>query len=411
MNGKYYRANLEYIEQTLSAYVNISWTYPGAGYTLIPSTYIYSPEYVSKSPYQVSVVEYSEQYVFVIISIVLLWVLCILSLIYPHVGRFTQLEYLQMISILALTDVNLTSDMNVFFSYVSYSLIGFQSYYKPKYIVFYDGDKQDKAMLSLLRYYLTSTSANIVLYIAIGFIILSIFLITKGILKLIGLFYKIQKWADYVDDKIPYLLIMRIMIRYLLLGWLYTIISSIYEIYHISERRVTCAIIYPIIVLVLWISFLIFVFWCSIFIKDEENILIKTIYSVTNKSCKDKENNGNERSKNRFPKLYTTFFLLHRILIVISLAVIPKDTELKIFAPALIQIIYIGWLVFIMPFSDKFSNFQKIYKEICILCLLLLMLGFYYGSDEVIFLNNLIFKSTYYNYLHKSFFSSSHEYK
>ena len=247
-------------------------------------------------------------------------------------------------------------------------------------------------MLSLLGYFSTSTSVNIAPYFAVGLIVFFIFSVFRAVVKFLSIFNKLHRCTDYIEENVNGLLLMKFVFRYLLLGWLYICISSIYEIHHISEKHVNILVIsFPIIILLFWIFFVIFVFWCSIWIKNRQNALNKIVIGIIDTSETDNENNQEHFGNNRCAvKLYPTFFLIHRILIILSLAVTSEIAVFKIWGSAFIQATYIIWLILARPFNELFYNLLKIYKEICILCLLFILLGFHEGSEEVSYEKNQI---------------------
>ena len=53
--GKFYRVSLEFSEINYGAYLIVYWNYSGVAYTYLTGSNMYSPEYVSLSPYQITV--------------------------------------------------------------------------------------------------------------------------------------------------------------------------------------------------------------------------------------------------------------------------------------------------------------------------------------------------------------------
>ena len=56
ISGKYYRASVNYSEFEDIAYLSLSWNIDQNRYAYIPSSNMYSPEYISPSPYQITII-------------------------------------------------------------------------------------------------------------------------------------------------------------------------------------------------------------------------------------------------------------------------------------------------------------------------------------------------------------------
>ena len=83
--------------------------------------------------------------------------------------------------------------------------------------------------------------------------------------------------------------------------------------------------------------------------------------------------------------LYSAFFLLHRLLIVMGLAITHPKPIYKIVGFITFQLIYIVYLLSCRPLLTAFWTNMKIYREICILILIAFMISLEYCSDEVLF--------------------------
>ena len=226
--------------------------------------------------------------------------------------------------------------------------------------------------LRLIGFNSISTLENISMYFAIGFIAIFLYLTLKITLKF---FIKCNWWKLLVKPYEKYwsiYWIIGLLIRYILLGCLLTLISSVYEIkYNIMEGFTLFAII-PIFIFALWIAFTIFTILVSIWIVDKNKVLSK-FFEELFKWVK----------MGIFSRLYQAFFLTHKILIVICLAAPPSAAIFKIAGVAFLQIIFIAFLAFVRPFNTTVANVQKIYKESWFLALWSLSLGFYYDSVKV----------------------------
>ena len=103
--------------------------------------------------------------------------------------------------------------------------------------------------------------------------------------------------AEYVKIKWNKIFLSRILVGYLFLWWIPTCITSIFEITHVVNKQFSWSVIFPAFILLFWVSLTLYLIFISLFIKDDQHILVK-IGMITFKqkgssqSDKNKENNN-----------------------------------------------------------------------------------------------------------------------
>ena len=325
-------------------------------------------------------------------SILVIW--CCISIYYTaliwlfhnSVGRFIEIEFIQIICMLPLTGIKLTKDLHDFFSITKYSLFGFPYLDPFRKFKILEGDNQENDILVLLGFENTSTYRSISAFLVV-IIATSILLVIIGIVKAGKNCW--ECWTNIYDKYINLFILAKFAIRCFLIGWLLICTSSIYEMIHLSKTAITLQIIVPIFILFLWIIWIVFSIWYSLWASNDIVVkifqeLIKEISDKRNIIDDDQNAGDNLIESGRFAKLYSTIFMIHRILVIVCLSPLFDDTRNKIICFAIIQVWYIIYLWKIKPMKTSFANFMKTYREFWILVLLLLMFGFYAGSDQVV---------------------------
>ena len=309
-------------------------------------------------------------------------------LLHNSVGRFIEIEFIQIICMLPLTGIKLTKDLHDFFSITRYSLFGFPYLDPFRKFKILEGDNQENDILVLLGFENASTyrsiSAFLVVVIATSILLLIIIVIVKTGKNCW------ECWTNIYNKYINFFFLAKFAIRCFLIGWLLICTPSIFEVIHLSRTAITLQIIVPIFILFLWIIWIVFSIWYSlwasnvIFVKIFQE-LIKEISDKRNIIDDDDDQNAGENliESGRFAKLFSTIFMIHRILVITCLSPLIDDTRNKIISFAIIQVWYIIYLWIIRPMKTAFAHFMKTYREFWILVLLLLMFGFYAGSDQV----------------------------
>ena len=176
---------------------------------------------------------------------------------------------------------------------MSYSLLGFHFTGLSNIISISTGDEQENRMLSLLNFFSTSTLSNTIIYFIFGFLIIIVFSIIRTIILYLSLWNKCVLLAEYANDKLNAIFLSRILVGYLFFGWLLTCISSISEITHVISKHFSWSVIFPILILLFWISLSLYLIYISFFIKDDQHILVK-INLVTFKQQKYSQSDLNK---------------------------------------------------------------------------------------------------------------------
>ena len=101
--------------------------------------------------------------------------------------------------------------------------------------------------------------------------------------------------AEYANDKLNTIFLSRILVGYLFFGWLLTCISSISEITHVINKQFSWSVIFPALILLFWISLILFLICISFFIKNDQHILVK-INLITFKQHKYSQSDINKES-------------------------------------------------------------------------------------------------------------------
>ena len=212
---------------------------------------------------------------FVFIAIAWISVFALFTFIKNSQARFIDIEYIQKVVLLPLVNVKLIPPFTKFFSYMSYSLLGFQFTGLSNIILISTGDKQENRMLSLLNFFSTSTLPNTIIYFVFAFLIVFIFGIIRSIILFQSLWNKWVLLAEYANDKLNDIFFSRILVRYLFFGWLLTCISSISEITYAVNKHFSWSVLFPALILLFWIYLSLYLLCISFFIKDDQNILVK----------------------------------------------------------------------------------------------------------------------------------------
>ena len=275
-----------------------------------------------------------------------------------------------MVTILALTGVKLTGNLKLFFNVMSYSLCGFPFILPPNYLNFYGENFEESDYLPTIGFRSTSTIANLFLYFMIGLLIVFVFTLIKGISSIMEQNDVLKVYADRIN-KYYYIVICRVITRYLLIGWFLMCISSIYELKYNITTSFTGFSIIPTLILIFLVLFITFVLCYSLIFNDNQNDYAKCLKELVY-----------NLSESKLKKQYTTFFVVHRTLIVLIMAVITKNLLVKLALLSLIQIVYIASLIVIYyPFTDPLPKIHKVYRETCILILFIIMLWFSNDSE------------------------------
>ena len=231
--------------------------------------------------------------IFVSITIIWISVFALFTFIMNPRARFIDIEYIQKVVLLPLVNVKLIPSFSKFFSFMSYSLLGFQFTGLSNIISISTGDEQENRMLSLLNFFSTSTLSNTIIYFIFGFLIIVVFSIIRTIILYLSLWNKCVLLAEYANDKLNAIFLSRILVGYLFFGWLLTCISSISEITHAISKQFSWSVIFPILILLFWISLSFYLIYISFFIKDDQHILVK-INLVTFKQQKYSQSDLNK---------------------------------------------------------------------------------------------------------------------
>ena len=110
-------------------------------------------------------------------------------------------------------------------------------------------------------------------------------------------FIKCISLAEYVKDKWNKIFLSRILVGYLFFWFLSTCITSISEITHAVNKQFSWSVIFPGLILLFWVSLTLFLIFISLFIKDDQHILVKIGLIIfkqkgSSQSDKNKENNN-----------------------------------------------------------------------------------------------------------------------
>ena len=140
--------------------------------------------------------------IFVFIAIAWISAFTLFTFIMNPRARFIDIEYIQKVVLLPLVNVKLIPPFTKFFSYMSYSLLGFQFTGLSNIILISTGDKQENRMLSLLNFFSTSTLPNTIIYFVFAFLIVFIFGIIRSIILFLSLWNKWVLLAEYANDKL-----------------------------------------------------------------------------------------------------------------------------------------------------------------------------------------------------------------
>ena len=213
--------------------------------------------------------------IFVFIAIAWISAFALFTFIMNPRARFIDIEYIQKVVLLPLVNVKLIPSFTNFFYYMSYSLLGFQFTGLSNIILICTGDEQENRMLSLLNFFSTSTLSNTIIYFVFGFLIVVVFGIIRTIILYLFLWNRCVLLAKYANDKLNVIFFSRILVGYLFFGWLLTCISSISEITHVINKQLSWSLLFPALILLFWISLIFFLICMSLFIKDDQNILVK----------------------------------------------------------------------------------------------------------------------------------------
>ena len=235
--------------------------------------------------------------VFVFVAIAWISIFSLLTFIMNPSARFIDIEYIQKVVLLPLVNVKLIPSFTIFFSFMSFSLLGFKFTGLSNIILIYADNEQENRMLSLLNFFSTSTLSNTIIYFVFGFLIAAVFGIIRTIILFLSLWNKSVLLAEYANDKLNVIFLLRILVRYLFFGWLLTCISSISEITLVINKQFSWSLIFPALILLFWISLTFFLICISFFIKDDQNILVK-IDLITFKQKDSSQRDINKESNN-----------------------------------------------------------------------------------------------------------------
>ena len=213
--------------------------------------------------------------IFVFIAIAWISAFALFTFIMNPRARFIDIEYIQKVVLLPLVNVKLMPSFTKFFYYMSYSLLGFQFTGLSNIILISTGDEQENRMLSLLNFFSTSILPNTIIYFVFGFLIVVIFGVIRSIILFLSLWNKWVLLAEYANDKLNVIFLLRILVRYLFFGWLLTCVSSFSEITLVINKPFSWSLIFPALILLFWILLTFFLICISFFIKDNQNILVK----------------------------------------------------------------------------------------------------------------------------------------
>ena len=204
----------------------------------------------------------------------------------------------------------------------------------------------------------------------IGLLIAFVFTLIKGISKIMEQNDALKVYADRIN-KYYYIVICRVFTRYLLIGWLLMCISSINDLKYNITTSFTGFFIIPIVILIFLVLFITFVLCYSLIFNDNQKDYAKFLQELVYDLSEDKHK-----------KQYTTFFIVHRTLIVLIIAIITKNAFVKLALLSFIQVVYIASLIVIYyPFTYLSLKIHKIYRETSILIFIFIMLWFSNNSE------------------------------
>ena len=305
---------------------------------------------------------------------------------YPT-GIYITIEHIQLLSILPITGSYFTKIVKGYFRMMWHSLLGFNFVnFKSLYNISINYTQSNKT-LEYLGFELGSSIINISGFISIGIWMLLLEMIifrsfrflprpNRKWTKLINTCINLRNWAW-----------IGLYIRYLILGFLLVIISTMDEINNFSSTTYLWSWCLSLVILVLWSVFFAipFVIWWWASEGEEQSGMFSEFTSML--------------KPNVASKVYLTLFLLHRILIWIALWINNQlDLINKIIFLIWVQGVYLILLWLIRPYNTIKANITKIIWETSVFVIVVLMYVYQNSSDwieatEAVFLYTMMWSS------------------
>ena len=305
---------------------------------------------------------------------------------YPA-GIYITIEHIQLLSVLPITGSYFTKIVKGYFRMMRYALLGFdfinfQSLFNISWRY-----NQDDETLDYLGFESNSSVINI-----LGFASVVVWMLVLELMifkafrfisrprnrwtKLISICVNLRNWAW-----------IGLYTRYLILGFLLIITSTMDEINNFSSTIYLWSWWVSLVILVLWFAFFTIPLINWLWSSDGEDQ--SGIFSEFTNMLKP----------NVSSKAYSMLFLLHRILVWVIIWINNSlEIKEKIIWLICIQGVYMILLIFIRPYSIIKANISKIVWEASVFVVIVLMYAYqnsseWIGSTEAVFLYTMMSSS------------------
>ena len=216
------------------------------------------------------------------------------------------------------------------------------------------------------------SGSGIVNILAFTWIGLSVMVIESVLYVMDKIWCRSRRWCEKCTNfwtKCKGWMWLGYQIRYIMLGYLLILVSTVSEINNSSSMFILSWWI-SIVIIILLITFLVFWFINWLYSYNDDNEV--KIFDEFNKMVKNKMN----------AKTFSILFLFHRVLFCAIIWTTNKfHTQNKIVSLICIQGAYIVYLIIIRPFDSIKANINKIVCECSVLVVVVLMYVYWESSQ------------------------------
>ena len=284
-------------------------------------------------------------------------------------GVYVSIEHIQLLAVLPVAGSYFTKVTKGLFHMMRSSLLGFDSIDFWSLFKINPNYSQDDETLEYLGFASNSAVVNLVGFVSIGVIILMVDTLIFRILRLLPWSWNRCTKLAASCRRFRNWTCIGLYIRYLLLGFMLILVSSMHEVnnFSVSTHRWSWSLSVAILLVLVILLLALFMKWLHTSEEHHSELLDELTWMLKFKPI---------------ARLYPCLFLLHRMLIWITIWIDNSlSTETKLILLICIQGVYLMLMIWIRPFILTNVNASKIVCDASVFVVIVLMYCFQNSSD------------------------------